>query len=232
MGVSASDPTDFLDHPGWPYVGFALANGYLLVGLMAAWFTVVELLVLYWLELVIIGVAQLARLLVAASLGDPFSNEYVNTSRAATLITSALLAGFFIAKYGTVVLVMGLVLVMLPSFFDGQLNVSWISLTENRMLSIGLVGLLFSHGISFVESYLVRGGYRTVSVLRLLFWPYARGLGIGLVMLTALLYASLHEGDVARAFTFAVFGIKTGLDLLGLTLELRGERARGAAAGR
>jgi len=196
------------------------ANLFPLFGAIFLGWDAAAIIVLYWAENLIAGFYNVLRMaLVTAKPTVP---------HAAKLF----LIPFFCAHFGGFCLIHGLFLL---EFFPlgvatsplGLERPGWpgplaifgigISLVQQLLQNMptdmiwALVALLTSHGVSFVENYLVRGEYRTALLPLLMFRPYAR---------MVILHVAIIFGGFLTALVGSPIPLLTILIILKLGLDL------------
>jgi len=152
-------------------VALVLANLWPLVGVLFLHWTVFSVLLLFWLENVIVGVFNVARMWMA---GDPGPG-----GQAAKLFVIP----FFIVHYGLFTAIHGLFVFAL---FAGTVGLTpelvGRVVAEAGILPAALI-LAASHGYSFVINYLGSGDFRTANLQTLMFQPYSRVVILHLVIM-------------------------------------------------
>lgn len=206
----------FIESQLGPVLSFAAYNTLLFGLLLFSTFNGFDLLVVIYLELGVIGLFALLRLGIAVLIGTPFGSGF---SRGATILLGMLLAGFFIAMFGGLMLLLGFVLASLPSDELGQ---SWADAAElHPLVELCLWVLLIRYAIDFLWFTIVKGDYREVSVIRLLLAPYVNGLWVAITLGLGIYLAFRHPDSPVLYSTLGVFAAKVLLDLINLLLELR-----------
>lgn len=152
-----------------------------------------SLLTLYWLELVIIGMYNIAKMCRAGRLGE------LGKSRSYQAI-------FFIAHYATFCVLYGAALRTViagpGAAYEGS----------GAALFLGVIALLASHGVSFKLNYLDRREFDKVSSLEQMFVPYLRAVPVQVaIVIGAIAARSWGESALALAGLAAV---KIVVDLL------------------
>ena len=199
-----------------PVLSFAAYNTLLFGLLLFSTFNGFDLLVVIYLELGVIGLFALLRLGIAVLIGTPLGSGF---SRGATILLGMLLAGFFIAKFGGLMLLLGLVLVSLPSDDLGQ---GWADAAElHPFVELCVWVLLIRYAIDFFWFTIVKGDYRETSVIRLLLAPYINGLWVAITLGLGVYLAYRYPDSPILYSTLGVFAAKLLLDLINLLLELR-----------
>ena len=202
-----------------PLYSFIAYHGFLLTLLMFSSFNVYDLMIVFYVELIIIGFVALLRLTAGVLLGDPFSSKHVSFSIGARIVTGTFLAGFFVSKYGVLMLVLGIAIVLLPN----ELGISWADLTEiHPIVAWSLWFLIARYALLLATSTVANSDWRNESVIRLLVWPYLRGIWLGVSLALGFVLAAVY-GDQNRLlfFTLGVFTARVVPDLIALLVEWR-----------
>ena len=187
-----------------------LANLLPLAGVLWWGWSVLEVLIVYWLESGIIGALNVPKILLAGATADEGTMLTVNgrpvelTGRAA----NAGLAAFFVMHYGVFWVVHGVFVFALPLFalgagfgssfapfgpFGPAVPVAPLYDVSVTTVALAAGSMLLSHGVSFVANYLGREEYRAVAPDDQMTAPYGR------VMV-------LHVTIIGGAFLVASFG--------------------------
>ena len=179
-----------------------LANAVPVIGVLFLGWTVFPLLLLYWLENVIVGGFNVAKMLLAR----PAEPIY--------WAGKLFLIPFFIVHFGGFTFVHG---VLLVAFFGPKGLQPFDLLTavpaaiRTNQLGWGLLSLVASHGFSFFWNYLKNGEYQRASLQTLMGQPYGR---IVVLHLTVLFggWVVMMLGSPVGALVVLV-GLKTAADL-------------------
>ena len=220
-----------------------LANLLPLAGVLWWGWSVLEVLIVYWLESGIVGALNVPKILLAGANADEGTTLTVNgrpvelTGRAANVG----LAAFFVLHYGIFWVVHGVFVFALPLFalgasfgatgaplapfgpFGPAVPVAPLYDVSVATVALATGSMLLSHGVSFVTNFLGREEYRAVAPDDQMTAPYGR------VMV-------LHATIVFGAFLVATFGsplpalvllvlLKTALDV-GAHLREHGRATR------
>ena len=162
---------------GWvSVVALVLANLVPLVGVLVWRWEVFPLLLLFWLENVLVGLFNVAKMLVASPT-QPLS-------WAAKLF----LIPFFTVHYGMFTLVHG---VFVMGLFGGAFRSGApppdaalvCQVVREHKLQWAVAGLALSHAVSFAWNYIARGEYRRAGLADLMRQPYGRVVVLHLTVL-------------------------------------------------
>ena len=171
-----------------------------------------QLVVIYWIECLWIGVFSALKLLVASVAGSPYENRYVGFSRGAAFLTSVLAIGFVAAEFLGVFAIVGFVLAFAHEALAGD---SKDFLFDNMGLMLGGSCLfLLSHAFSFVVNFLFGQEFKTARVVPLLLLPFTRCFALFGAILLALVIAKLVPGlSNTAGFALVLIAFKLAWDL-------------------
>jgi len=206
-------------------IALLAANLIPIVGVLFFGWSLMTILLLYWLENGIVGAWNVPRIAMA-------KGEDVVPSGRATVVAAAppgcqraVLVPFFLFHYGMFWLVHGIFLFVLPAFGSfgrpgsgdepspfGEVNVP--------ALLLGGAAMVVSHGVSFFANYLGRGEYRTATPTGRMMSVYGRVVVLHLTILFGA-FAVAALGSPIAVLVILVVG-KTILDL---SLHWREHRA-------
>ncbi|HUG31168.1 MAG TPA: DUF6498-containing protein [Candidatus Limnocylindria bacterium] len=206
-----------------------VANAIPLVGVAFFDWSLLTILVLYWLENGIVGFWNVPRIVMAEGLVAPLGTAGMGaTGRAMNrlaVVGRAGLAIFFIFHYGVFWVVHGVFVVALPAFADGfgagdgtfafgELEWSYVALAA--------VALFISHGASFVLNYIGRGEYSTASPSGQMASAYGRVVVLHLTIIFGSMVVAVLGAPIGALLILV--GLKTAFDL---GLHLREHRNSG-----
>jgi hypothetical protein len=185
------------------------ANAIPLFGVLFLGWKVFPLILLYWLENVIVGGFNVLRMLTADPR-DPIR-----------WIGKAFLIPFFCVHFGGFTFVHGVFVFAMfggpaytHQFFPSLAGI--FAAIRQTGIGFAVLGLILSHGVSFVGNYLLGGEYRQASLQQLMSQPYGRVIVMHLVILGGgFLVLALHSPVPALAV----------LVLLKIAVDLRAHRA-------
>lgn len=179
-------------------------NAIPLAGVFFLDWRVFDLLALFWLENVIVGIINVLRMIT----GSLFNKD----------LGAIILGPFFCVHYGMFTFVHG---IFVMSFFgrDAGISVgtdaSLLALIDTVITQGGLlwgaVGLFGSHLLSFFINFIGRKEYQNLTMHKIMMAPYGR---VVILHLTILLGGALimATGETLAALTLLVI-LKTGVDL-------------------
>jgi hypothetical protein len=189
-------------------VALILANAFPVVGVLFLGWTVFPLLLLYWLENVIVGAFNVAKMMLAQP-GDLLR-----------WAGKAFLIPFFMVHFGMFTYVHGMMLFALfgPKPMDpfGFVHTVPAVIRANH-LGWGVANLIGSHGLSFFWNYLRNGEYQRASLQVLMGQPYSRVIVLHLTVLFGGWIVLLLGSPVGALMILIV--LKTAADLSGHTKE-------------
>ena len=187
-----------------------LANAFPVAGVLFLGWTVFPLVLLYWLENVVVGGFNVAKMLLA----QPRQPVY--------WLGKAFLIPFFIVHFGGFTYIHG---VLVVAFFGPKgpdpfnLIPTVISAIRANQLGWGVASLVASHGFSFYRNYLKNGEYQRASLNALMGQPYSRVIVLHLTMLFGGWIVMLLGSPLPALVLLVV--IKTAADLRAHTAERR-----------
>lgn len=146
-----------------------LANAVPLAGVLAWDWRVGDVVILYWIENVVIGLYNVLRMLAVRPEG----------AGAAPLPARLFMACFFTVHYGMFCAVHGMFLATMfpvPGPGGAKLGIHGIVLDMLREpgLLAAIAALVASHGVSLVRNFFLRGEYRRAQLRQLMHRPYGR----------------------------------------------------------
>ena len=151
-----------------------LANAVPILGVLFLGWTVFPLVLVYWLENVVVGAFNVAKLLMA----QPREPAY--------WLGKLVLIPFFAVHFGGFTYVHG---VLVVAFFGPKGTQPFDLLTavpaaiRANQLGWGVLSLVVSHGLSFYWNYLKNGEYQRASLNALMGQPYGRVIVLHLTVL-------------------------------------------------
>lgn len=189
-------------------IALVVANAFPIVGVMLFGWTVFPLVLLYWLENVIVGGFNVAKMLLAQPR-DPLR-----------WAGKAFLIPFFIVHFGGFTYVHGMLLIA----FFGPKPIAPFNLLQAVPMAIqanhlgwGVANLVASHGFSFFWNYLRNGEYQRASLNTLMGQPYGRIVVLHLTVLFGGWIVMLLGSPVGALLV--LIALKTAADLRGHTAE-------------
>jgi hypothetical protein len=195
-----------------------------------------ETVLVYWLEALVIGAFNVLRLLVVGLAGErPLGSwlaEHVSATLGARIFFTVVGTGFFVLKFGGFALGVGLFALALPAAFAPEESAGaavfggFTAAAPGVFTAAGL--LVASHGFSFVRNFVARREYARLSIVSLVFLPYARMALVALILVIGFVIAWAAPGAAgSTAFAVAMVLVKTGADVASHSAEHRwmGEQA-------
>jgi len=155
-------------------VALVIANALPLAGVLFLGWTVFPLVFLYWLENLVVGGFNVAKLLLA----QPRQPAY--------WLGKAFLVPFFLLHFGGFTYIHG---VLVVAFFGPRGTQPFDLLTavptaiRANQLGWALFSLVLSHGLSFYWNYLKNGEYQRASLNALMSQPYGRVMVLHMTVL-------------------------------------------------
>ncbi len=187
-----------------------VANLVPLVGVVAFGWNLHSLLVLYWLESGVVGLASVAKILRAEGEDDPeeLPSMSFNERSVASLIgrSNRSIARFFLSHYGFFWIGHG-VFVLVFVAIDG------IAPAAPRPVAVGAVGLALYHVVSYRANYVDGGEYEHTGPVTQMVEPYRRVL---------VMHVTIVFGGFVIAFLGAPAGVLAVMVLVKTLLDFRG----------
>jgi len=195
------------DAPNRPTVSSIVlmaSNAVPLFGVLLFGWAVFPIILLYWLENVVVGALNVAKILVA----EP--------AQPIQWLAKVFLVPFFVVHYGMFTMVHGVFVFALfggkeyaPSFFPTPALIQ--RAVNGTGILIAVIALVSSHVFSFIWNYLDGGEFRRISPALLMHQPYARVVVLHLAIIGGG-FAVMALGAPVAALALLVV-IKTGMDL-------------------
>ena len=199
-------------------LALVLANAFPIVGVLFLGWTVFPLVLLYWLENVVVGAFNVARLLLA----QPREPVY--------WAVKLFLIPFFVVHFGMFTYIHGALVLAL----FGPKGTRPFELLETvppairaNHLGWAVASLMVSHGLSFCWNYLRNGEYQRASLNALMMQPYSRVVVLHLTVLFGGWLVMAIGSPLPALVLLAV--IKTAADLRAHQAERRKFAAAGSA---
>jgi hypothetical protein len=187
-----------------------------------------ETLLIYWGEALIIGGYNVLRLIMVGLASEqPFgswASKWVEFSPGFRIVATLVGTGFFIVKFGTFALIVGMLVVAMPGYSAEGGTAGrqvWAGLTAaGPGVAVALGALTLSHGASFVRNFVMRREYAHLSLFGLVFWPYLRLSLVVMVLAFGLIVARVWQGlGSVTTFAAAMVLAKLAADLVTHILE-------------
>jgi len=229
-------------------LALVVANAIPLVGVLFFGWSLLTILVLYWVENGIVGLWNIPKIILAEGSLVP-GGIVPPSSRTAGLIGGKIpgagrvaMAGFFLIHYGFFWIGHGVFVFVLPNFAGafssgpsfcdysnppggfpsfgvGGCGPGPFGDVIRANIAIAAVALFLSHGASFFLNYLGRGEHRRTSAPQQMFAPYGRVVVLHLTILFGAFVAALLGAPIGVLIILVV--LKTAFDL---RLHLREHR--------
>ena len=185
-------------------VSLLVANLFPLYGVLFLGWNVFLILLVFWLENVTIGAFNVLRMLAAAPRDG------------ASWAKKVFLVPFFCVHYGGFCAAHG---VFVVAFFGGFMRGDGtfrdlegvLGFVRSSGLQWAVLGLVLSHGVSFVMNYLRKGEFRNADLDTLMFQPYGRVIILHMtIILGGIAAMALHSPVWALVL---LIGLKVIIDL-------------------
>lgn len=176
--------------------------------------TLFQLVFVYWLELLWIGLFSGLKLVTASLFGRPYENRWVDVSRGAALFTSLFAivksAGLFFTLLGAT----GIGLILAHESMSGIPAEDFVAGEASLLLKCSVL-FLAGHALSFVINFLALGEFRHARAVALLWLPFQRGLAL-LIIVAGGLAAIVKWPNLfsATGFALALILVKLAADWL------------------
>lgn len=191
--------------------GLLVANLLPLVGVVGFGWDLHSLLVGYWLESGVVGVAFAARILRAEGEDDPeaLPSFSLNDRPVASFVGASNrgVAAFFAVHYGTFWVVHGAFVFVFPFTFEG------LAPASPAVVGVAVVGLAGYHLVSYRVNYLGEAEYARTGPVTLMVEPYRRVFVLHLTVVLGAFAVASVGAPVGALIVMVV--VKTALDLRG-----------------
>ena len=197
------------------------ANAIPIIG-VAFWdWSLMMILVLYWIESGIVGVINIFKISRAQGGDDPAvsvdgNRVTIRISGVAAGMGRGAVIGFFVMHYGIFWVVHGIFIFLLPLFAGlstglllGPMDFGPLPL-DGLLLSTLL--LAASHTVSFFTNYLGRGEYLRATPTRQMMSVYGRVVALHVTVVAGAIVIGLFGSPIAALYLLV--GIKTAIDLV------------------
>lgn len=200
-----------------PVVALIIANLVPLAGVLYGGWTVGEVVILYWIENIVIGVMNVARIAFAepdALVRNPDPGKRLKPGELA--LGKALPILFFIAHFGAFCAGHGTFLAHLfpvtgPDGRELEIGALVWDMLGDLAIAAAVLGLVVSHLISFVRNYLGREEYRHADFGKLMMRPYGRIIVVHIFIIAGAFIVTVLNSPQFAMVLFVV--IKTAVDL-------------------
>lgn len=178
-----------------------LAN---LLPVIAVWrldWTIYDLLVLYWIEVILLGLINVARMILIAPVGENVGFHLLKLA----------FVPFFVGHFGFFCVGLGLVSQLIFGKGNFAVDDQVVSLIAGKGGQV-FWPLFIAHVFSLSWNYLGQREFRKTTIMRRMIYPYVRVVPVMVVVL-GIAYFGLSFEDPKWAGVTLVFG-KTVVDLL------------------
>lgn len=185
-----------------------VANAIPIVGVLFLGWTVFPLVLLYWLENVVVGAFNVAKMLTAQP-GQP-----------ALWVGKVFIVPFFIVHFGMFTFIHGVLLVALlgpKATHPFDLLDTIIPAIRDNKLEWAVLSLVVSHGMSFFWNYIKNGEYQRATLNTLMGQPYVRVMVLHFTVLFGG-WIVMTLGSPLPALVLLIV-LKTAVDLRGHKAE-------------
>lgn len=217
-----------------------VSNAVPLLGVAFLGWSLMSILVLYWLENGIVGFYNIFKILTARGTlaSEPDSTTSTSTPTVGAVRTLAgnppggCLAPFFVVHYGIFWMVHGVFVFLLPVFAGigslargGSSSAAAFGAIDPAVVTIGAITMFVSHGVSFALNWIGRREYERVAPSAQMLSVYGRVVVLHLTILGGAFLVGALGAPIAALLVMVV--LKTIIDI---GLHLR-EHARTTPAG-
>jgi len=200
-----------------PIAALIAANMVPLAGVLFLGWKVGDVVLLYWLENLIIGLMNLAR--IASAQPDAVlrnANPGKRVKPHELLIGKIVMGGFFLVHYGAFCAGHATFLSFMfpvkgPDGRELEIGGLMLHLLADPGIILAVLALLASHLVSFFRNYLGRGEYRRADMARLMMRPYGRIVVVHLFILGGGFLVTFLKSPLIAMALFVI--IKTAVDL-------------------
>jgi len=150
-----------------PILFLVLANLLPIAGVVFLGWSVLSIMLLFWLENIIVGLLNIPRIIFALG-GDKASNS--------SIFQRIFTAAFFTFHYGMFTVVHGMFVFNMfggDQYDDPTIELVWSLITEQH-LYWAMLALFVSHFISLLMNYFMSGEYKKVTTKEMMKKPYGR----------------------------------------------------------
>lgn len=163
---------------GIGFVPIGLGNLIPLIGVLLFDWDLPSILVMYWIEIGVVGLVNVLRIQRSEALGHPSLDPGDSVGR--PILTTRgtggwLLAGLWLLVYGVFWAILGLSVIPIANggFYEGASRTGW-SGASGAVIAWGTLSLVGGQLVAFVLDYVIGRRYLTVTPLELLRDPFAR----------------------------------------------------------
>ena len=177
-----------------------LVNLFPIIGVTFFGWDIFEIVILYVLETMIIGLFNILKMFIVKDGGKPF-----------------LIPFFFIHYNGFILIQSVFVLMLLGGEIDdtgllteGTINDLYLTFT-NRDFIIAILLIIFSHGVSFFRNFIKKRAFENLKLGKLMFAPYKRIFVQQFMVIGGAMIVMLFQAPMGFLIIFIM--LKTVLDL-------------------
>lgn len=164
--------------------------------------TLFELVVVYWLELLWIGLFSGLKLVTASLFGSPYENRWVEVSTGAAILMSLVAIAKSAGLFFTLLFAAGMGLLLANEALTGVPPGVFVESEALLLLKCSLL-FLIGHALSFVINFVVLAEFRHARVVPLLWLPFKRSIALLAIVASGLL-AIVNWPALFSATSFAL----------------------------
>ena len=195
---TSTTSSNMTEQPGFNAAGLAAmslvaANVGLLILYFALDLTLFQLVLIYWWEILWIGIFSGLKLLTASLFGDPYENRLVHLSRGANLLLSLFAIAKSAGLFFTLLIFTG---VGLAAGYETLTGTPGDKFALNNLGLVLRCSLIFAagHGLSFLINFLALGEFRHARFTTLLGLPFKRSIALILAIAVLLVATQASPG--------------------------------------
>lgn len=200
-----------------PVAALIAANLVPLAGVLFLGWKVGDIVLLYWLENVVIGVMNVAR--IAAAEPDALTRNAPRGKKVRPhelLMAKAFLGGFFLMHYGAFCAGHATFLAFMfpvkgPGGRSLEMDGVILHMLTDPGILVAVLALFASHLVSYFRNYLGRGEYRQVDIAQLMTRPYGRIVVVHIFIIAGGFLVTFLKSPLIALALFVI--IKTAVDL-------------------
>lgn len=193
-------------------LGLVAANVGFLALLVVLDLTLFELVVVYWLELLWIGLFSGLKLLVASLFGSPYENRWIEVSKGAAVFISLFAVVKSAGIFFTLLMAAGIGLIMAHEALTGVPGEEFLKGEAPLLLKCSVL-FLVGHALSFIINFVVLGEFRRARAAALFWLPFKRSVALLVIVAAGLTAIAKWPGPLsATGFALVLVVVKLSTD--------------------
>ena len=174
--------------------------------------TLFEVIVVYWLEALWVGLFSGLKLLTASIFGRPYDNRWIDVSPGSGFLLSLFAIVKSSGLFFTLLAFTGLALTVANQELTGTAGDEFLRAQGPLLFRCSLL-FLAGHGLSFLINFLMLGEFRRASAGALLWLPFKRSIALFVTIVAALTAIQTWPGVLgATSFPALLIAIKLAWD--------------------